>query len=103
MWLTTDDVERMARALGATTEAFVRRHVRDVIDPRNGQRRMALREHESGRCALLVGKNNRRAIKGYSDVGFVRVDERQVDPQNDDDVILMRITLQSDPQVLELT
>jgi len=52
--------------------------------------------------SLLVGKNNRRAIKVYSDVGFAPVEEREVDPMNDDDVLLMRVTLQSDPQVIEL-
>ena len=52
--------------------------------------------------SLLVGKNNRRAIKVYSDVGFTPVEEREVDPMNDDDVLLMRVTLQSDPQVIEL-
>ena len=52
--------------------------------------------------SLLVGKNNRRAIKVYADVGFTPVEEREVDPQNDDDVLLMRVTLQSDPQVIEL-
>jgi ribosomal protein S18 acetylase RimI-like enzyme len=52
--------------------------------------------------SLLVGKNNRRAIKVYADVGFKPVEEREVDPMNDDDVLLMRVTLQSDPQVIEL-
>jgi ribosomal protein S18 acetylase RimI-like enzyme len=52
--------------------------------------------------SLLVGKNNRRAIKVYTDVGFAPVEEREVDPMNDDDVLLMRVTLQSDPQLIEL-
>jgi ribosomal protein S18 acetylase RimI-like enzyme len=52
--------------------------------------------------SLLVGRNNRRAIKVYSDVGFAPIEERPVDPQNDDHVLVMRATLQDDPQVIAL-
>lgn len=51
---------------------------------------------------LLVGHDNRRAIKVYSDVGFRAVEEREVDPRNGDVLVLMRASLQEDGQVIEL-
>jgi len=70
------------------------RFVRGVLD--------RLRARGLRSVSLLVGRNNRRAIKVYADVGFVPVEERPVDPQNDDHVLVMRATLQDDPQVIAL-
>jgi Fe-S-cluster containining protein len=59
VWLEEGEVERMAEHMRASAESFARRFVRDVVDPRDGTRRQALREtaDEGGRCALLVGRN----------------------------------------------
>ncbi len=70
------------------------RFVRGVMD--------RLRARGLRSVSLLVGRDNRRAIKVYSDVGFVPVEERPVDPQNDDHVLVMRATLQDEPQVIAL-
>jgi Fe-S-cluster containining protein len=59
VWLADGEIERMARAQGATPESFARRFVRTARDPRTGELRSALKESDAagGRCALLVGKN----------------------------------------------
>lgn len=41
-------------------------------------------------CCLLVGRDNRRAIKLYEDVGFSHVGEREVDVHNQDVLLLLR-------------
>lgn len=53
----------MARALGMQTGAFVALHVREASDPRDGSRRLALRERADGRCTLLEGRNTCRAYE----------------------------------------
>lgn len=59
VWITGSEIEAMARALGMRAEAFVARHVREVVDPTSGERRWSLREDANGggRCALLLGTN----------------------------------------------
>lgn len=52
--------------------------------------------------SLLVGKDNRRAIKVYSDVGFQSVGEREVDPDSGDTLVLMRAVLREDPDLVAL-
>lgn len=44
-------------------------------------------------CSLLVGRENRRAIKLYEDVGFEPIGQREVDAQNQDVLILLRCAL----------
>jgi GNAT superfamily N-acetyltransferase len=52
---------------------------------------------------LLVGADNRRAIKVYTDVGFRAGDECIIDPQNGDILLVMRIVLQDEESaVIEL-
>lgn len=46
IWVTDDDVARMARALGTGAEEFSGRHVKDVGD------RKSLREKENGDCVM---------------------------------------------------
>jgi Fe-S-cluster containining protein len=59
VWLEAHEIERMAAAVGATLEKFAQRFVREAVDPRDGSRRLALKETEAhgGPCALLVGRN----------------------------------------------
>ncbi len=52
--------------------------------------------------SLLVGSDNRRALKVYTDVGFRAIEERDVDPQNGDVLVVMRAVLQEDSAVIEL-
>ncbi len=52
--------------------------------------------------SLMVGKDNRRAIKVYSDVGFQSVGEREVDPENGDTLVIMRAVLREDPDLVAL-
>lgn len=55
-------------------------------------------------CCLLVGADNRRAVKLYEDVGFQVVEQRDVAPQHHDVLLLMRIFLQGDEaSVISLT
>lgn len=60
-WLDEREVEPLARALDMTPDAFVDLHVRAAPDPRDGARRLALRERADGRCTLLEGRNTCRA------------------------------------------
>jgi ribosomal protein S18 acetylase RimI-like enzyme len=54
-------------------------------------------------CVLLVGQDNRRAVKVYQDVGFRVVEQREVEPQHHDVLLLMRVILQDeDAPVIEL-
>lgn len=59
VWLEDGECERIAAALELPLEAFVARHTRRVLDPRDGRSRLALRESASGggRCTLLEGRN----------------------------------------------
>lgn len=59
VWIDASEIEALARALGMLPAAFVVRFVREVADPASGERRLSLREAESGggRCALLLGRN----------------------------------------------
>ncbi|MEZ5978154.1 MAG: YkgJ family cysteine cluster protein [Planctomycetota bacterium] len=59
VWLAPGEDARLAAVLGLELDAFRRRHVRTVVDPRSGELREALREEPegSGRCALLEGAN----------------------------------------------
>jgi ribosomal protein S18 acetylase RimI-like enzyme len=52
----------------------------------------------------LVGSDNRRAIRVYTDVGFEVVSEVQGDPRTPGQLLLMRLQLQlpEDAQVIEL-
>ncbi len=52
--------------------------------------------------SLLVGADNRRAIKVYRDVGFSVVREAEVDARNNDRLLLMRAQLLDDGPVIEL-
>lgn len=45
---------------------------------------------------LLVGADNRRAIKVYADVGFRPNEEAIIDPQSGDVLLVMRIVLQDE-------
>jgi Fe-S-cluster containining protein len=47
VWVTREEVVRMARALGLSRRAFEERHVRRVGD------RLSLRERDNGDCAML--------------------------------------------------
>jgi len=47
-------------------------------------------------CSLLVGRENRRAIKLYEDVGFEPIGMREVDEQNQDVLLLLRCRLTDD-------
>lgn len=55
-------------------------------------------------CSLLVGEENRRAVKVYQDVGFRAVEQRDIDPQHRDVLVLMRINLarEDEAPVIEL-
>ncbi|MEQ1502832.1 MAG: GNAT family N-acetyltransferase [Myxococcota bacterium] len=53
--------------------------------------------------SLLVGRDNRRALKVYSDVGFRVAEEVPVDPDQGDVLITMRCGLQDEPPVIALT
>ncbi len=57
-------------------------------------------------CSLLVGRDNRRAIKLYEDVGFEVVGESEVDAHNQDVLLLLRCPLSDedsqDGAVIEL-
>ncbi len=55
--------------------------------------------------SLLVGADNRRAIKVYEDVGFTRVGCALRDPRDTDDLLLMRLHFgqQDDDNVIGLT
>lgn len=70
------------------------RFVRGVMD--------RLRARGIRSLALLVGKDNRRAIKVYTDVGFTAVGEREVDPENGDTLVMMRALLRDDPDLVAL-
>lgn len=70
------------------------RFVRGVLD--------RLRARGLRSVIVLVGRNNRRAIRVYADVGFHPVEERPIDPPNDDHVLVMRATLQEEAQVIAL-
>lgn len=64
-----------------------------------------LRERGVRSCSLLVGRDNRRAIKLYEDVGFELVGEREVDAHNQDVLLLLRCALSDESQdgeVIEL-
>ena len=55
--------------------------------------------------SLLVGADNRRAIKVYTDVGFHEVGEAPADPRSADPLVLMRLQFASeldDGNVIEL-
>jgi ribosomal protein S18 acetylase RimI-like enzyme len=52
--------------------------------------------------ALLVGKDNRRAIQVYGDVGFQVVGERLVEPDSGDTLMLMRAVLKEDPHLIAI-
>lgn len=54
--------------------------------------------------SLMVGRDNRRAIKVYTDVGFLPVEEREVDVATGDVLVLMRVNLSNDGEttVIEL-
>ncbi|MBX2803717.1 MAG: GNAT family N-acetyltransferase [Myxococcales bacterium] len=55
-------------------------------------------------CCLLVGRDNRRAVRVYEDVGFRVVEERDIEPQHNDVLCLMRAILHSeDAPVISLT
>ena len=45
-------------------------------------------------ASLLVGSENRRAIKVYTDVGFEVVGQLQGDPRTDSELLLMRMQFQ---------
>lgn len=62
-WLAEREVEPLARALGMDAGSFVALHVREAADPRDGTRRLALRERADGRCTLLEGRNTCRAYE----------------------------------------
>jgi len=54
-------------------------------------------------CVLLVGEDNRRAVKVYEDVGFQVVEQREVDAEHNEVLLLMRIQLRpDDAEVIEL-
>jgi len=55
--------------------------------------------------SLLVGADNRRAIKVYSDVGFEVVSESPGDPRTGSTLLVMRLQLQKpeESHVIELT
>jgi hypothetical protein len=61
VWLAEGEIERLAAALGMQPEAFARLHVREALDPRTGERRLALLEGADGRCTLLEGRATCRA------------------------------------------
>lgn len=50
---------------------------------------------------LLVGRDNRRAIKVYADVGFQPMEERILEPESGEVLLVMRVGLQPDA-VIEL-
>lgn len=52
--------------------------------------------------ALMVGKDNRRAIKVYSDVGFQVVGERVVEPESGETLLTMRAVLKEDPHLIPI-
>ncbi|MEN0065871.1 MAG: GNAT family N-acetyltransferase [Myxococcota bacterium] len=64
-----------------------------------------LQERGIRSCCLLVGRENRRALKLYEEVGFEHVGESEVDAQNQDVLLLLRIQLSDasqDGAVIEL-
>ena len=67
VWLEEGEAARLAARLGMSEEAFQRRHVRVVPDPRTGALRPSLRKREEGvgqtggaggRCSLLEGADH---------------------------------------------
>lgn len=63
-----------------------------------------LRQRGTRAVCLFVGRDNRRAIKVYTDVGFRPVEEREVDHDSAEVLLMMRAVLQADtePTVIEL-
>ncbi len=55
--------------------------------------------------SLLVGADNRRAIKVYSDVGFKTVSDAATDPRSSNPLLLMRLQFQNadDGNLIELS
>lgn len=70
------------------------RFVRGVMD--------RLRAKGIRSVTLLVGKDNRRALKVYQDVGFQIVGEREVDPEVGETLVTMRALLREDPDLVAL-
>jgi ribosomal protein S18 acetylase RimI-like enzyme len=70
------------------------RFIRSVMDK--------LRSRGLRSISLLVGIDNRRAIKVYNDVGFEPMGERVADPRTGERLVLMRAKLQDDSPVVEL-
>jgi Fe-S-cluster containining protein len=60
-WLEPDEVEPLARALDVHIDSFAALFVREAVDPRRRETRLALRQREDGRCVLLEGRNTCRA------------------------------------------
>lgn len=65
VWVEEEEVPALAEALGSSVEAFTRRFLRRVLDPRRGEERLSLRERsgagDSGAaCDLLEGSNHCR-------------------------------------------
>lgn len=60
VWVEDHEVERLARRLDLSEEAFRARHLRTVPDPRTGHLRQSLREDGAGGgpCRLLEGRNH---------------------------------------------
>lgn len=61
-----------------------------------------LRKRGIRAISLLVGADNRRAIKVYEDVGFQVVETSLEDPRTGEAFLLMRCQLQDDPQIAAL-
>ena len=67
VWTDDDEVERMARRLSMTVDAFREEFVRTARDPDSGALRLSLREDSDaeagGRCRLLEGRNHCRVYE----------------------------------------
>jgi ribosomal protein S18 acetylase RimI-like enzyme len=62
-----------------------------------------LRQHGHHAVVLMVGGDNKRAIKVYEDVGFVAVGKGPGDPRTGEELIRMRCQLQDGGVVIEIT
>ena len=64
IWVEVDEIEGLAQAAGCSPESFERMYLRQVTDPRTGDRRFSLVEapshsgHSGAACALLEGSEH---------------------------------------------
>lgn len=90
-WDRPDEVQLLSMGIrpGWRGRGLGQRFVQGVLD--------RLRQSGMSSVFLLVGRDNRRAIKVYTDVGFRLVEEHEVVPFGGEVLQLMRAVLQPEP------